>query len=130
MPETCPGGPLHGTSRPLRPRPARGTAQRLQHGAAFARRPACMLRPMRFLVAPALLAAALALGGCFRFGPIETPPPRPLPTPADAGQLARTRPAVERLLAAEVARVRIPSLAFGVVTRGGLVYFVGLGERD
>jgi CubicO group peptidase (beta-lactamase class C family) len=50
--------------------------------------------------------------------------------PVDAAELLATRPAVTAQLAAEAARLKLPSLAFGIVTRGGLVYFVGLGDSD
>jgi CubicO group peptidase (beta-lactamase class C family) len=74
------------------------------------------------------VALALALAGCARPHPPAPPPPAQVQT-ADA-ELAATRPAVEALLAAEVARAKLPSFAFGLVSRRGLVYFVGLGERD
>ena len=61
---------------------------------------------------------------------MTTPPSVLPPVPADAAKVAATRAAVEQQLAAEVAKYKLPSLAFGVVTRGGLVYFVGLGTRE
>jgi CubicO group peptidase (beta-lactamase class C family) len=73
------------------------------------------------------LAASLVLGACAPPRPSQpSPPPRP---PVDAA-LAMTKPAVEALLASEVARTKLPSLAFGLVSKGGLIYFIGLGERD
>jgi CubicO group peptidase (beta-lactamase class C family) len=75
------------------------------------------------------LALSLSLAGCAgRYAPARAAPP--IIAPVDAGALAATRPDVERLLAAEVERLHLPSLAFGLVTRSGLVYFVGLGARD
>jgi CubicO group peptidase (beta-lactamase class C family) len=87
--------------------------------------------PVRPLLAPALapfFAAALALTGCAAPAPRAAPAP-PIPVPADAA-LAATRPAVERLLAVEAARFKLPGLAFGLVSRSGLVYFIGEGARD
>jgi CubicO group peptidase (beta-lactamase class C family) len=69
----------------------------------------------------------MALGGC---ASIPSPPPPPIYPPADADKILPTRAAVERMIAADVARLKLPSLSFGVVTRGGLVYFLGFGARD
>jgi CubicO group peptidase (beta-lactamase class C family) len=74
------------------------------------------------------LVVALALAGCAR--PQAPAPPPQARVELEDAQLAATRPAVEALLAAEVARYKLPSYAFGLVSRRGLVYFVGLGERD
>jgi CubicO group peptidase (beta-lactamase class C family) len=74
------------------------------------------------------LVIALALAGCAR--PQAPLPPPPPPPHIDDAEVAATRPAVEAQLAAEVARLKLPSLAFGLVSRKGLVYFIGLGERD
>ena len=81
--------------------------------------------------APVLFVAALALGvlgGCAAQAAV--PPATPPPVSAVPIELAATRPAVERVLADEVARLKLPGLAFGVVTPRGLAYFVGLGARD
>lgn len=83
---------------------------------------------MSSIAGPAPAALALALAGCAVH--VTTPPSVLPPVPADAAAVAATRPAVEKELAAAVAKHRLPSLAFGVVTRGGLVYFVGLGTRE
>jgi len=80
------------------------------------------------LLQRALSAATVGLTGCAVH--VTTPPSVLPPAPADAALVAATRGAVERELAAEVAKLKLPSLAFGVVTRGGLVYFIGLGTRE
>jgi CubicO group peptidase (beta-lactamase class C family) len=85
---------------------------------------------MRLVEGPLLGISLLALAGCAARAPTASAPSPAVPVPAGAAELAATRPAVERLLAAELAKLQLPSLAFGLVTRGGLVYFVGLGERD
>jgi CubicO group peptidase (beta-lactamase class C family) len=51
------------------------------------------------------------------------------PPPARDALEAKRAPITE-LLRAEAERRKLPSLAFGVVDRAGLVYFVGLGARD
>ncbi len=75
-----------------------------------------------------LLIVALALGGCAARAAV--PPTAPPNVSAVPLELAATHAAVERVLADEARRLKLPSLAFGVVTPRGLVYFVGLGTRD
>ena len=97
----------------------------------------------RSLVTASIVTSLLALAGC---ATPALPAQGPLPgqhasaaavrfttdSEADAQKRARllaTRPAVEKLLRDEAARTGIPSLSFGLVFHGELVYSVGVGQR-
>ncbi len=135
----APPFPLHPARGAARQRPkssaagrgseARVIGRRMPHPRAVGQDRGLVYRPgVPTPIQPALAAAALALAGCAVH--VATPPSALPPVPADAAPIAATRAAVEQALTAEVAKYKLPSLAFGVVTRGGLVYFIGLGTRE
>ncbi len=81
---------------------------------------------MRSLITVA--ACAIALGGCA----VHASPPSRRPNVAvmNNADIVISRPAVEKLLQAEAQKRKIPGLAFGLVSKTGLVYFIGVGARD
>lgn len=87
----------------------------------------------------AALALVPALAGCAAEAALPPKPPVAAPAMDAAGDtaaqakrraaLAATKAEVQTLLQAEVAKRKLPNLAFGLLFNGRLVYFVGLGER-
>src|SRR5437016_4689519 len=81
------------------------------------------------------LICVLALGcaASAHLAPQKFAPPSDLAATSDrihAAQLASALGELEATLRDEVAKHKLPSLAFGVVTDEGLVWFRGFGARD